>query len=62
MQKEKKTYTINKKLVKTDRETLKERYPRKSRLIKSIFLIFVAGIIIYLWGIVKDFVYNITQF
>lgn len=62
MQKEKTPYTINKKLVKTDRETLKERYPRKSRLIKSIFLIFVAGIIIYLWGIVKDFVYNITQF
>ncbi len=62
MKKEKLSYEINKKLVKTDRETLKEKYPRKSKLIKTFFLIFVIGIIICLWDTVKGFINNITQF
>ena len=62
MKKEKLSYEINKKLVKTDRETLKENYPRKSKLIKTFFLIFVIGIIICLWDTVKGFINNITQF
>ena len=62
MKKEKLSDEINKKLVKTDRETLKEKYPRKSKLIKAIFLIFFIGIIICLWNSVEDLIYNITQF
>lgn len=62
MQKKKLPDAINEKFVKTDRETLKEKYPRKSRLIKTTFLIFVVGIIFYLWDTVKGFINNITQF
>lgn len=62
MKKEKLPYEINEKFVKTDRETLKEKYPRKSTLVKTIFLIFVIGLIISLWDTVKGFINNITQF
>lgn len=62
MKKKELPYEINKKFVKTDRETLKEKYPRKSKLVKSVFLIFVIGLIICLWDTVKDFINNITQF
>ena len=61
-QKKKLPYAINKESVKTDRETLKEKYPRKSRLIKTTFLFFVVGIIIYLWDTIKDFINNIAQY
>lgn len=62
MKKEKLPYEINKKFVKTDRETLKEKYPCKSKLVKAVFLIFVIGLIICLWDTGKDFINNITLF
>lgn len=56
------SYKINGRAVKTDKEALKEKYPRKSMFIKTTFLISVVGIIFYLWDTVKDVVNNIIQF
>ena len=54
MNKNKLPFTINDKFVKSDKETLKLKYPNLSIVAKLIIVLLVLAMIVYFWQVLQN--------